>query len=201
MKSHHSFALVLIVISFILLLFFPLACGNSEKTTTNISNTLTIADTWLADGVISDQEYSNNTQYFDYYIYWWSDDQYVYIGIRAQTHGYVAIGFQPGSGMKDADIVLGFVEGGNVTVLDSFSTGDIGPHPEDTQLGGTNNIIEYGGSENDGFTTIEFKRALNTGDEYDIQLIKGLNKIMWSFGSNDGSNVQHTARGYGEIIL
>ena len=201
MKNHISFALVLIAISFVLLLFIPITCVNSEKTTTNISNTLTIAETWLADGVIGDQEYSNNAQYFGYYIYWLSDDQYVYIGIRAQTQGYVSIGFQPGSGMKDADIVLGFVEGVNVTVIDSFSTGDVGPHPEDTQLGGTNNIIEYGGSENDGFTTIEFKRALNTGDEYDIPLIMGLNKIMWSFGSNDGSKVRHTARGYGEIIL
>lgn len=186
-----------------------IACGTTGKDTSTLSTSTTTSSTpitnpsdhWLADGVINGEEYSNNVDYGNYFVYWWSDDQNVYIGIRAKTLGYVAFGIQPGSRMKDADMVFGFVKDGNVTVLDLFSTGDFGPHPEDTQLGGTNNIIEYGGSENDGFTIIEFKRELSTGDEYDIPIIKGLNKIIWSFGSNDELEVRHSTRGYGEIIL
>jgi hypothetical protein len=197
MKNLHSLAFVLVAIIVIILS----ACGTSEIITTTKTNTSISADNWLADGIINDHEYSNEMRYFDYFIYWRNDNQYVYIGIRAKTLGYVAFGIQPGSGMKDADIIIGFVENGNATVSDSFSIGDVGPHPEDTQLGGTNNIIEYGGSESDGYTTIEFKRELNTGDEYDIPLLTGSNKIMWSISSNDGLGVQHTTRGYGEIIL
>ena len=163
------------------------ACGNSGQgtitlptsTTTSPTATITPSDFWLADGIINDEEYSNDIKYGNYSIYWWSDDQYVYIGMRAQTTGFIAVGFQPGSRMKDADIIFGFVEDREVTVFDLFSTGDFGPHPEDIQLGGTNSIIEFGGSEEGGFTTIELKRALDTGDEYDIPLVKGSNKIIW----------------------
>ena len=103
--------------------------------------------------------------------------------------------------MKDADMVFGFVEDGQVSVFDLFSTGDFGPHPEDTQLGGTNDIVEFGGSEQNGITSIEFKRELGTNDEYDNSLSKGSNQIIWSYGPNDDLGSRHTVRGYGEIIL
>jgi hypothetical protein len=71
----------------------------------------------------------------------------------------------------------------------------------DTELGGTNDILDFGGSENDGITRIEFKRALNTGDDYDNQFFEGANKIIWAYGSDDELTQKHTARGYGEINI
>ena len=159
------------------------------------------ADVWSADGVITMREYSGNMQEGKYLISWWSDTQYVYIGIRVETSGWVAVGIQPGSKMKDADMVFGFVEDGRVEIYDLFSTGDFGPHPADTELGGTDDILEFGGSEVDGFTTIEFKRALDTGDEFDIPLSQGVNRIIWAYGSSDGLAARHSNRGYGEINL
>ena len=156
---------------------------------------------WSADGIIKIGEYSGNMQYGDYEIFWWSDNQYVYIGMRAKTTGFVAVGLQPGSRMKNADMIFGFVKDEKVTVLDLFSSGDFGPHPPDTQLGGTDDIVEFGGSEEGGFTTIEFKRALNTSDEYDLALYKGVNKIIWAYGANDELTLKHSSRGYGEISL
>ena len=139
--------------------------------------------------------------YGKYEIYWASDEQYVYIAIRAETTGWVAIGIQPGSRMKNADMVLGFVSEGETTVLDLFSGGDFGPHSPDTELGGSDDILASGGSEQDGYTTIEFKRLLNTGDEYDIPLAKGTHKIIWGYGRDDTVDRKHSNRGYGEIQI
>ena len=156
---------------------------------------------WSADGVISDGEYTKVAAYGDYEINWSSDEQYIYVGLKVKTTGWVAVGIQPGSKMKDADMVLGAVEGGEAAVYDQFSTGDFGPHKADTELGGTNDILEFGGKEAGGYTIIEFKRALNTGDNYDHPLVKGANKIIWSYGSGDQTTIKHVNRGYGEIDL
>ena len=137
----------------------------------------------------------------DYELFWNSDTQHVYIGMKARTSGWVAMAIQPGSRMKDADMVFGYVEDGQVTVLDLYSTGDFGPHPPDIEQNGTDDIIEYGGTEADGYTTIEFKRALATGDRYDHDLSGGNNQIIWAFGSLDNFSMRHSQRGYGEIVL
>ena len=156
---------------------------------------------WSADGVIKAEEYAGNMQYGNYQVFWRSDDVYVYIGMKAKASGFVSFGSQPGSRMKDADIILGFVRDGEVVVEDMYSTGDFGPHPPDTELGGTNDILEFDGKEEGGFTIIEFKRALNTDDDYDRALSEGTNSIIWAYGSNDSLTTSHSARGYGEIDL
>lgn len=159
------------------------------------------SEAWSADGIISTGEYSGTMSYGDYGIFWWSDQQNIYIAMEAKTSGWVALGIQQGARMENADMVFGFVKDGEATVHDSFSTGPYGPHSVDTEIGGTNDILDFGGSENNGVTRIEFKRALNTGDDYDNQFFKGTNKIIWAYGSDDESTQKHTARGYGEITL
>ena len=98
-------------------------------------------------------------------------------------------------------MVLGFVSDGETTVFDLFSTGDFGPHSLDTELGGTDDILEFGGSEDNGFTTIEFKRLLDTGDSFDLPLSTGTHQIIWSYGTTDTVSQKHAVRGYGEIQL
>ncbi len=156
---------------------------------------------WVPDGVINPEEYTGVKTYDDYEIHWDSDEDYIYVGMKAKTSGFVAMAVQPGSLMKDADMVFGFVKDGEVTIYDMFSIGNYGPHPPDTELGGTNDILEFGGSEEDGFTTIEFRRALVTWDDYDNPLSKGVNKIIWSYGPSDSPKVKHSNRGYGELNL
>jgi hypothetical protein len=170
----------------------------STDTSTQEGTTSAVVE-WLADGIIMPGEYSGSNSYGGYKIHWSSDDQFIYIGIKADTSGWVSMAFQPGSRMKDADMVFGFVVDGQAQVIDLYSTGDFGPHVADTELGGTEDILSYGGKEEDGATTIEFKRALNTGDEYDIPVKKGVNKIIWAYGSDDGMAIKHAFRGYGEL--
>jgi len=160
-----------------------------------------LTEDWSPDGIIKVGEYHGSNNYGDYTIHWRSDEQYIYIGMTAGTDGWVAMAIQPGSGMKDADMVFGFVKDGTVEVHDLYSTGAFGPHPPDSELGGTDDILAFGGREEGGFTTIEFKRSLTTTDEYDISLQKGVNRIIWAYGSGDSLTGHHSARGHGEINL
>ncbi len=160
-----------------------------------------LLEAWSPDGTINVREYQGSNKYGDYEIHWRSDQQYVFIGIRARTEGWVAVGIQPDSRMKDADMVFGLVKDGAVSLNDSFSTGDFGPHSPDAELGGTDDVIEFGGREEGGFTIIEFKRALKPEDKYDRMLSGGQNKIIWAYGSSDEISMKHASRGYGEITL
>jgi len=121
--------------------------------------------------------------------------------MKAKTSGWVAVALQPGKLMKDADMMFGFVKEGEATVYDLFSTGYFGPHSPDSELGGTADIAEFGGKEENGFTTIEFKRKLDTGDKYDLPFSTGVNKIIWAWGTDDKQSLKHSKRGYGEIDI
>ena len=187
----------LVVISLIIIL---IAGGCAEETQPSVPAQQS-EEEWIADGVINTGEYDGSDSYGSLTIYWRSDEQYVYIGMTAETTGWVSMGIQPGSKMKDADTIFGFVKDGKAEVYDMYSTGDFGPHLPDMELGGTEDVLVYEGKEEDGFTTIECKRLLDTGDEYDIAVLKGVNKIIWAYGPGDDLTAMHAARGYGEINL
>lgn len=173
------------------------SCQESEPT----PNMPTPEETWAADGMIFVREYRGNIRNGDYSLHWWHDEQYIYIGIRAPASGWVAVGFEPEPLHRETDTIIGFVENGKTTVLDMYSTGDFGPCTADTELGGSDDIIEFGGSEEDGYTTIEFKRRLDTDDEYDGDLATGVNEIMWGYATLDDPRQKHLERGYDEINL
>ena len=156
---------------------------------------------WAPDGVITPGEYQKNKSFGDFELLWTADDQYIYMGMKAKTPGWVAVGFDPGLMMQDADIVEGFIKDGNLSIADQYSTGQFGPHPPDTQLGGTDDILASGGKLDNGYTTIEFKRKLVTGDKYDKPLHSGTNKVIWAYGSDPQFYIKHMARGSGEIDL
>lgn len=154
---------------------------------------------FAADGTISDDEYSGYRNLDGFEIYWANDNENIYFAIKAQTEGYVAIGIQPGRMMKDADMIYGYVDVTGAVIFDMFSTGNFGPHPPDEELGGTNDILEFGGSESGGYTIIEFQRQLITGDQYDNDILPGINKVIWAYGSADSPDGSHSRKGYGEI--
>lgn len=172
--------------------------GNNQQEDQKAINQETL---FKADGIISEGEYENQIEYRDLEIFWKSDDKNIYLALRGKTNGYISIGIQPGSMMKDADIVLAYVKEDQIEIFDQYSTGNFGPHPSDEELGGTNDILEYGGTELDGVTTIEFKRLLKTEDKYDLELKSGKNKIIWAYSNQDDTQARHGIRGYGEIEI
>lgn len=174
------------------------------KTPTEDSEPPTQTNLWKADGILTQNEYKNSKEFGNgrFTAYWSNDEEYIYMALKGQTSGWVSIGFEPTTAMRDADMIFGLLSGGTPTVLDQYSTGDFGPHPSDEQLGGTNDLIETSGSETSGFTIIEFKRKLNTGDRYDKAFTKGQNiTIIWGLGSSDSINSPHALRGSGSIKL
>lgn len=90
------------------------------------------------DGVIQTGEYGHSTVLSDgiYTLSWTISGDTVWFGIQATTTGWVALGIDPETVMKGADMVFGWVGGGIATVLDQYATGMFGPHPDDTSLCG-----------------------------------------------------------------
>jgi len=159
---------------------------------------------WTPDGIISVGEYSKNLTLSDgkYVVYWRNTAEDLYMAVSGKTEGFVAIGFEPSQAMKDADMVMGWVSGGKATVLDLFSTGTYGPHPADVDLGGENDILEFGGSESDGWTVIEFQRKMDTGDQFDKSFKPGQTiNIIWSMSASDILAVRHNVRGASMLVL
>lgn len=151
---------------------------------------------WVADGTITEtettKEYNHTRDLDQIELYWRNDDEHLFMALKGETTGWLAIGLEPTTQMRDADMIFGWVEGGEANVQDLFSTGATGPHPPDTTLGGTDDIIEFAGTEINGVTIIEFKRKLNTGDQYDQALTQGQTiSYIWATATIDNFDTQH----------
>jgi hypothetical protein len=159
----------------------------------------------VVDGTVDTNEYDSSSSFGGgaYRIYWTVEGSDIFIAIEGDTGGWIALGLEPSRQMKDADMMIGWVTGGNqATVVDAYSTGITGPHPPDVDLGGTSDIATYAGSEKAGVTTIEYRRPLSTGDARD-QVIPaaGAVSIIWAIGPSDSFNAYHLARGSGTLVI
>ena len=159
-----------------------------------------------ADGTIQEGEYPHELVLAEgkFTVYWRNNSGYLYMALKGRTTGWVAIGFEPTSRMKDADMVFGWVEEDDrVMVLDLYATGRFGPHPPDEELGGTNDLLDAGGKEDNGYTIIEFKRKMNTADSYDKVLTAGQTvRFIWAMATRDSLTVKHNIlKGSGELVL
>jgi hypothetical protein len=108
------------------------------------------------------------------------------------------MGLDPIVVADNADLVFGWVDDqGRPSVVDAHSQGAYGPYPPDTRLGGSDDILDYAGSEREGVTTLEFTRLLDTGDGHDSTIQpRGGNKIIWMYGEVDDYNTRFTDMGY-----
>jgi rhodanese-related sulfurtransferase len=121
-------------------------------------------------------------------------------GIVARTNGWCAIGLDPEIKMKGADIIQGSFAEPYGDASDSFGTKEFGPHPLDTDLGGTNNIQYFAISTQQDWIHFEFRRKLDTEDPFDKPFpTKGNLSILWSYGESQNPSSIHTHRGYGSL--
>lgn len=159
----------------------------------------------VLDGVISPGEYvfiwtfnSGNLE-----VHWKIVGDEIAIALWVNSTGWVSLGIDPTSQMKDADMILAWVDGeGGVHIFDAFATGPTGPHPPDMSLGGTDDILEYGGREVGQATVIEFTRQLRSDDERDRDIpANGPVTIIWAYSSQDDFDAVHSARGTETLIM
>ncbi len=153
------------------------------------------------DGTIADGEYAGSYRNGDtgMELYWSVIGDRIYVGMRSPGHGWLAVGFDPdGPMMRGADIVIGFVQDGQVFAKDDYGDTQVS-HKPDTDLGGTDDLLELAGSEDEQGTTLEFTRPLETGDSYDKPIVPGEKFVMLAYAEQDNWTAYHAKRGTVQI--
>ena len=145
---------------------------------------------WAADGIISDGEYDQHADFGDIRLWWQHDGTWLYVAMEGDTSGWVAVGINPQQGMEGASFLFGYVENGEAKLWDAYGTARTGPnHPPDEDLGGTNDIAAFAGTERDGVTRFEAQIPLDSGDQYDHRLEPGQTyPIIVAIGGADDFN-------------
>lgn len=171
------------------------------------------SEEWKADGLVGANEYARSMLFHkpasygysggDLEVSWKNDAEYLYLALNGSTKGRVSIGFEPTVWMKDADIIVGMVQDGETIVKDEYCTGNYAPHLNDTELGGTFDILEFGGREIGNNTVIELKKRMNTGDRFDKAFVPGQKvPIIWAMANTTMPNGKHNvAIGKGTLEL
>ena len=158
---------------------------------------------WVADGVVTEGEYASQADFGDIRLWWSNDDTYLYLAMEGDTAGWVAVGIDPDQGMQGANYVFGYVENDEAMIWDAYGTARTGPnHPPDEDLGGTHDIVEFVGVEEDGVTRFEAKLPLESGDQYDKALTPGESyPIIVAIGGEDSFSAYHLRYDRCELTL
>jgi hypothetical protein len=105
--------------------------------------------------------------------------------LKAPTSGWVSIGFNPSNGMKDAEYILGYVQGGNTVVRQDFGTGRFS-HKAVTDLGWNQSITVVSGIEAGSVTTVVFRLPLQWGESYGTVFKQGETyKVLLAYGPDN----------------
>jgi hypothetical protein len=151
------------------------------------------------DGEVLEGEYPLSATMGDghFELFWFIEGDTIQMAVRAQATGYVALGIDPESRMKGADMIIGWrTPSGDWEVHDTYALGETGPHPDDTDEGGTFDLNEYEVRESGGVTTMEFTRKLSTGDDLDKEIpTTGEVKFLWATSDDDEFSQYHGRRG------
>ena len=137
----------------------------------------------------------------DFHLEWMVDGLNLNIKVTAPTEGWIAVGFNPTKKMKDANIIMGYVEDGMVVIEDHFGSGQIS-HRNDGSLGGSDDVMNKSGSERNGVTELSYTIPLNSGDPYDRVLTEGHTyKVILASHSKDKITMKHKRRTSMSITL
>jgi hypothetical protein len=112
--------------------------------------------------------------------------------MKAKTTGWVAVGFNPTTMMKDANILIGRVKKGKAKVEDHFGISSI-KHKKDKRARGKSNVSNVSGSEENGWTTLSFTIPLDSKDKADQPLDpKAETTLLLAYGKKDSFKDKHS---------
>ncbi len=136
-------------------------------------------------------------------VQWRVDGDTLSVRMTAATTGWVAVGFDPTRMMADANMIIAYVENGELRIADDVGTSATS-HGRDTANGGRDDIIRSSGTESDGVTQVSFAIPLDSGDPTDRPLRPGSTyRVIVAHGPNGADNFDayHAARGSFEMEL
>jgi hypothetical protein len=132
---------------------------------------------------------------------WKIENGYLEGTLQAPGDGWVAVGFNPRNMMEGADFIIGYVADGEVHIRDDF--GDwYTSHNSDESLGGLDNIEILGGHQDETGTVLQFRKLLDTGDEYDHVFVPGQEiPVIFAYSDEDSYSGMHKRRGKATITF
>lgn len=151
---------------------------------------------WMAGyGFAASEGYDHKVTAGNMELEWKLNQDTIQIRVAANTDGWVAVGFNPSSRMKDANIVMGYVKNGKVSIADHYGTAER-QHEEDTKAGGQTNVDNISGKEANGITEIAFAMPLNSGDGKDQPILADQdNIVLLAYGAGrDSFRTKHVFR-------
>eukprot|EP01130_Rhizamoeba_saxonica_P013720 TRINITY_DN5893_c0_g1_i1.p1 TRINITY_DN5893_c0_g1~~TRINITY_DN5893_c0_g1_i1.p1 ORF type:complete len:571 (-),score=143.43 TRINITY_DN5893_c0_g1_i1:1296-3008(-) len=134
-------------------------------------------------------------------LYWnvYPELNVIKLALKAKTTGWVGFGIgEPTSGsMPGADVMIAQVfSDGQTTISDRYTLEKEEPLIDDCQ-----NWVIIDGIEEDGWTIVEVKRELVTGDVQDRDIVSGNNKIIVAYGSTDDINYHQFRKASGAVFF
>lgn len=122
----------------------------------------------------------------------------IYMAINAKTTGWVSVGFDPSFMMKDADIKIANIVKSEITLQDHYGTSATG-HKQDKE----NEIEQFAGKEENGWTFIEFIMPLDTDKPDDKAIVPGekMKVIIAYSSSTDALWRKHSFRNSVELVF
>lgn len=126
---------------------------------------------------------------------WTLDGKDIHIRLKAETKGWVAVGFNPKRAMAGANFIIGYVKRREVKIQDEFGI-RLNDHIRDVINQGENNVTNVSGRESRGETTISFTIPLDSGDKNDTKIDPdSINKVLLAFGTQrDNFHTKHIFR-------
>ena len=121
---------------------------------------------------------------------YWShlDNDVIDFGIEANSTGWIAIGLSPNGGMEHSDIMLGWVDdvNGSVVVQDRYTGGS----QSTPILDDVDHLTLIEGEQKDGITRIRFQRTrsldCNDTSGHDMAVTQGTSRVIYAWNDNDG---------------
>ncbi|MCP1715480.1 hypothetical protein J2T58_001345 [Methanocalculus alkaliphilus] len=187
----------------LLLLVFAAGCAGDPATPPAPVNDAPVTEEWVPDGIIGPGEYQYSMSLSDSMeIHWSTTDETIRMAISGRADGWVGIGLGAPRMMAGVDYIAGYVDSETVVVHDLYSQSPRCPIQMDTEIGGSNDILRYGGRQVDGVTTIEFERLFVTGDEFDYPIRQGEEvAIIWALSDSNSMTTPHRERGSSAVVL
>lgn len=154
----------------------------------------------IIDGMIEPDEYRHTLTDpgTGMEVHWQNDDLVLYIGLVSQGTGWEAIGFAPTRKMQGANIIIGAVSDGQLTIENHYGSSPTS-HREDNE----DQLLQAAGREVNGKTVIEFSILLTSDDPNDVSIVPGteVTIILAYHIASDRLTARHTKRSTNSITL